>query len=190
MPRRERPVGVFDSRHYEVRQKIGIRTRYNIYEDGADEPFLQSKKKSFKLKEDFRFTDPESDDLIFRVKADSVLDISAAYDIVDERTGERVGSVKRSAMSMFKHEYQLLDADGNQVATISEDSWLKAFLRRNVTTLLPFSYSIDAPDGTHLGDIGEQFSFRDKYDIDIASDDLDPRLAVVGSVVIDAIEGN
>lgn len=181
---------MFESDHYEVRQKIGVRTRYNVYEGDSEKPFLQSKKKSFRLKEDFRFTDPETGDAVFRVKADSVLDISAAYDIVDERSGERVGSVKRSAMSMFKHEYALLDADGQQVATISEDSWVNAFLRRNVTTLFPFSYSIDAPDGTHLGDISEQFSLRDKYDIDLASDDLDPRLAVVGSVVIDAIEGN
>lgn len=181
---------MFDSRHYEVRQKISIGDRYNIYEGDDGEPFLQSKKKKFKLKEDFRFTDPATDEEVIRVKADSVLDIAAAYDIVDSRTDERVGSVKRSAMSMFKHEYALLDAEGTEVATVSEDSWLKAFLRRNLTTLIPFHYSIDAPDGTHLGDIGEQFSLRDKYDIDLASDDIDPRLAVVGAVVIDAIEGN
>lgn len=181
---------MFDSRHYEVRQKLGIRTRYNVYEGDAEEPFLTSKKKSFKLKEDFRFSDPESGDDLFRVRADSVLDISTAYDIVDERTGEQVGAVKRSVMSMFKHEYQLLDPEGNLVATVTEDSWIKAFLRRRVTTLLPFSYSIDAPDGTHVGDISEQFALRDKYDIDLASDDIDPRLVVVGAVVIDAIEGN
>ena len=181
---------MFESRHYEVRQKISIRTRYNVYEGDATEPFLTSKKKSFRLKEDFRFTDPETGDAVFRVKANSVLDIAAAYDIVDERNDERVGSVKRSAMSMFKHEYALLGPDGEQVATISEDSWINAFLRRNVTTLFPFNYSIDAPDGTHLGDISERFSLRDKYDIDLASDDVDPRLAVIGSIVIDAIEGN
>lgn len=181
---------MFESRHYEVRQKISVRTRYNVYEGDADEPFLQSKKKSFRLKEDFRFSDPETGEDVFRVRADSVLDIAAAYDIVDERTGERVGSVRRSAMSMFKHEYQLLDADGQQVATVSEDSWFNAFLRRKVTTLFPFNYSIDAPDGTRLGDVSERFSLRDRYDIDLASDDLDPRLAVIGAVVIDAIEGN
>lgn len=181
---------MFESRHYEVRQKLGIRTRYNVYEGDADEPFLTSKKKSFKLKEDFRFTDPETGEAVFRVRADSVLDVAAGYDIVDERTGDHVGSVKRSAMSMFKHEYQLFDADGNQVGTVSEDNWLMAFLRRQLSTLIPFSYSVDAPNGTELAEISERFSFRDKYDIDIASDDVDPRLLVVGAVVIDAIEGN
>jgi hypothetical protein len=181
---------VFDSRHYEVRQKLGIRTRYNVYEGDAADPFLTSKKKSFKLKEDFRFSDPETGEDVFRVRADSVLDISAAYDIVDERTGERVGSVKRSAMSMFKHEYQLLDADGNLVGTVSEDNWLMAFLRRQLSTLIPFTYSVDSPEGAELAEISERFSFRDKYDIDIESDDVDPRLLVVGAVVIDAIEGN
>lgn len=181
---------MFESRHYEVRQKISVRTRYNVYEGDDPDPILQSKKKSFRLKEDFRFSDPETGEDVFRVRADSVLDVAAAYDIVDERSDERVGAVKRSAMSMFKHEYQLLGPDGEHVATVSEDSWFNAFLRRNVTTLFPFNYSIDAPDGTHLGDVSERFSLRDRYDIDLASDDLDPRLAVVGAVVIDAIEGN
>jgi uncharacterized protein YxjI len=179
---------VFDATRYEVRQKLGIRTRYNVYEGDGDDPILTAKKKKLKLKEDFRFTTPGGEEA-FRVKADSVLDIAAAYDIVDSRTGERVGSVKREVASIFKHEYSLLDADGNVVAILREDNHLMAALRRLVTTLIPFSYDIVAPDGTAVGTVEEQFSLRDKYTIDLTGD-VDPRLAVVGTVVVDAIEGN
>jgi uncharacterized protein YxjI len=182
---------VFDALRYEVRQKIRIGNTYNIYEAGADEPFLESAQKKFRLKEDFRFDDPETGEERFRVKADSVLDITAAYDIVDSRTDERVGSVKRSAKSFFKHEYALLGPDGEQVATVKEDNWLRAVLRRAVTTLIPFSYEIEGPNGDRLGDVSGQFTpVRDRYTIDLADDGLDPRLAVIGTVVIDAIEEN
>ncbi|WP_136589622.1 LURP-one-related/scramblase family protein [Salinigranum halophilum] len=179
---------MFDATHYEVRQKLGIRTRYNVYEGDSDAPILTAKKKKLKLKEDFRFTTPDGEEA-FRVRADSVLDIAAAYDIVDSRTGERVGSLQREVASFFKHEYTLVDANGTRVAVLREDNHLMAALRRLVTTLIPFSYDIVAPDGTSLGSVDEQFSFRDRYTIDLTGD-LDPRLAVVGTVVVDAIEGN
>jgi uncharacterized protein YxjI len=156
---------MFDGNRYEVRQKIKL-----------------------KLKEDFRFTTPDGEEA-FRVRADSVLDISAAYDIVDARTDERIGSVRREVASFFKHEYTLLDADGEVVAILREDNRLMAALRRLVTTLIPFSYDIVGPDGTPLGSVDEQFSFRDTYAIELTGD-VDPRLAVVGTVVVDAIEGN
>lgn len=182
---------MFDARRYEVRQKIRIGNKYNVYEAGADEPFLESAQKKFRLKEDFRFDDPETGEERFRVKADSVLDIAAAYDIVDSQSGERVGSIKRSAKSFFKHEYALVGPDGQQVATVKEDNWVRAALRRGLTTLIPFSYDIEAPDGSHLGDVSEQFTpVRDRYTIDLVDDGLDPRLAVIGTVVIDAIEEN
>jgi uncharacterized protein YxjI len=182
---------MFDARRYEVREKIAIGSKYNVYEDGSDEPILQSKKKKLRLKEDFRFTDPESGEEVFRVRASKMLDVSAAYDIVDSRTGEAVGAVKRKFKSFAKHEYELLDADGNVVALVKEDSLLGALVRRFVTTLLPFTYHITSPDGAATyGEIHERFSFRDKYDIELRDGDLDPRLAVIGAVVIDAIEGN
>lgn len=180
---------MFDSRHYEVRQKISLGNKYNVYED--DEQILTSAQKKFKLKEDFRFSDPETDEEVFRVKADSVLDFASAYDIVDRRTDERVGSVRRKpSSSFFVHEYELLDPDGDVVATVSEESLVKAALRRFLTTLIPFAYTIESPAGEHLGDLSGQFSLRDQYTVDLASDDLDPRLAVIATIVIDAIESN
>ncbi|EJN58193.1 hypothetical protein SAMN04487950_0223 [Halogranum rubrum] len=181
---------MFDASRYEVRQKLRIGNKYNVYE--GDENILESAQKKFRLKEDFRFNDPETGEERFRVKADSVLDVAASYDIVDSRTGDRIGSVKRSVKSFFKHEYALVDASGSVVATVKEDGWLRAILRRNLTTLIPFSYDIEGPSGEHFGDVSEKFTpVRDKYTIDLSGDgQLDPRLVVIGTVVIDAIEEN
>jgi len=181
---------VFDVAHYEVRQRFSIGNKYTIYEGDDDAPILESAQKKFRLKEDFRFTDPDGGVERFRVKASSVLDVAAAYDVEDSQTGERIGAVKRSAWSFFKHEYALLAPDGDVVGYLREDNKLMAMLRRFVTTLIPFSYDIVAPDGTKVGDVGEQFSFRDKYSIDLHDDSIDPRLAVIGTVVVDAIEEN
>lgn len=178
---------MFDGTHYEVRQKIRLGNKYRIYE--GDTAILESAQKRFRLKEDFRFTDPDSGEERFRVKAGSILDIASAYDVVDSETGERIGSVRRSVMSFFKHEYELLGPDGDTVATVTEDNAVMALARRHVTTLIPFNYDIVSPSGEKLGDVSESLSFRDKYNIDVTGD-IDPRLAVVGMVVIDAIEEN
>jgi uncharacterized protein YxjI len=177
---------MFDASTYEVRQRFGLSNRYNVYEDG--EQILASKQKRFKLKEEFSFTTTDGQDA-FRVKAGSVLDIAGTYDIVDLRTGDRVGAVRREVVSLFRHEYTLLAPDGSAVATLREDSRLLAALRRLVTTLIPFSYDIVGPDGTSLGRVKEGLSLRDRYAIELTGD-IDPRLAVVGTVVVDAIEGN
>ncbi|WP_313693767.1 LURP-one-related/scramblase family protein [Halorarum halobium] len=178
---------MFDGSRYEIQQKIAIGNAYVVSEEGRE--ILASKQKKLKLKEDFRFTDADGGEELFRVKADSVLDTSAAYDIEDSRTGERVGSVKRSLKSLLKHEYQLLGPDGDVVATVKEDNWLRAFVRRMVTTLLPFAYVVEADDGSEVGRIEGAFSFRDRYTVSV-SGDIDPRLVVIAAVVIDAIEEN
>ncbi|KTG09547.1 hypothetical protein AUR64_13930 [Haloprofundus marisrubri] len=182
---------MFDSTVYEVRQKFGIGNKYTVYEGEGSEAILTSKQKKLRLKEDFRFNDADTDEERIRVRASQMLDVNAAYDIVDSRTDEPIGAVKRRVSSFLKHEYELHDAAGNVVALVKEDNHVMAAIRRLVTTLLPFSYSITSPDGSETyGTISEQFSFRDKYHISLADGALDPRLVVVGSVVIDAIEDN
>ena len=180
---------MFDADSYEVRQKFRLRDSYAIYEEGRDDPILTSAQKRFRLKEDFRFEDADTGEEAFRVRAGSVLDLASTYDIVDSRTGERIGAVKRSPLSFFRQEYALLGPDGEEVGTIREDGLLRAAVRRYVTTLIPFSYDIVGPNG-RVGTVSESLSLRDRYAVEFESDAIDPRLAVIGAVVIDAIEEN
>lgn len=198
---------MFESNAYEVRQKMSIGNKYNIYEGTGDdaEHILQAKQKILKMKEDFRFQDPETEEDVIRVTTDEVIDYKATYTIVDVRNDEIIGAVERlSSSSSLRQKWGLFEAseddEAEQVGVLKEDSLLKAFLRRQVTGLIPIAFDIYEPekslskdgstDRDQIAEIEGAFSFRDKYTIEVEDDDLDPRLAVIGAAVIDAIEAN
>ncbi|MFB6168291.1 MAG: hypothetical protein ABEJ43_05530 [Haloferacaceae archaeon] len=183
---------MFDGDRYEVQQKaLSIGNTYTISEgpEGAVEPILQAKQKLLQMKEDFRFTAPDGEELRFRVTTDQVLDLKGSYQVVDERTDEVVGAIERESLGFFRQEWGLVGPDGERAATVSEDSLAKALLRRHVTGLLPVAFEVRGPDGGVRANIDGSFSLRDHYTIQI-HDDIDPRLVVIASAVIDAIEAN
>lgn len=84
------------------------------------------KQKAFKLKEAVTvFADVEQTQPLFTINADRVLDFSAQYHFTD-RSGARIGSVRRQGMkSLWKARYDILSNNG-QVMTIQEASaWTK-----------------------------------------------------------------
>ena len=93
-----------------------------------------SKQKALKLKEDIRvYTDEDKNTELICIKARSVIDFGAGYDITDSQTGEAVCSFKREGLkSMLKDSWKVMDSSGNQIGTISEDSGLLAIVRRFV----------------------------------------------------------
>lgn len=176
---------MFDSNKYEVRQKlVSIGKKYNVYE--GEEQILQCTKKKLKLKEDFRFESVEGEPVL-RITTDQVIDVAATYNVVDETTDKPVGAVKQD-FTFLKHRWQILDPEGKQIATVREDSMPMALARRFVTTLIPFSYVIKQ-NGNELGFIDGQFAVRDKYSIEV-DEEIDPRLAIAATVLIDAMESN
>lgn len=158
---------MFGGRRYEVREELGFGASYGVYADQGDEPLLLSSEESLAIKEDFRFAEPDSGEQVLWVKAESVLDVAAVYDVIDERTGEYVGAIERNVTSMLKHSYTVRNHRGDEVATIREDSWPKAVIRRNVTSALPFTYHITGSEGKAYGTISEGLGFRDQYSIEL-----------------------
>ena len=85
------------------------------------------KQKMFKLKEDINiFTDENQSQQRFNIKADRVIDFSARYNFTDEQ-GQPNGSIKRQGMrSIWKANYDVFDAAGNQIFKINEENgWVK-----------------------------------------------------------------
>ena len=97
-------------------------------------PLAVSEQKAFKLKEDIRVKDgsaqgPE----ILQIKADRIVDFSAAYKVTDSQTGEVVGSLRRKGWSsLFRDSWEILDAEGIVRGKVTEDSPWKAAVRRTV----------------------------------------------------------
>ena len=181
---------MFESEVYEIKQKLmAFGNKYSIYEDG--EKILDSGQKKLKLKEDFRFKDTEGNPIL-KVTTDQILDVAASYTVVDERNDETVGALKRK-FTFFAHEWEIIGADNRVIGTLKEDNKIMALARRFVTTLIPFSYRIISQKGNDIGKLDGKFSIRDRYVLDLSDDkedELDPRLGVAASVLVDAIEKN
>ncbi|MBA4124778.1 MAG: hypothetical protein H0X72_20230 [Acidobacteria bacterium] len=87
------------------------------------------KQKLFKLKEDINvFADESQTKLLFNIKADRIIDISARYNFTSS-SGQFIGSIKRQGMrSIWKAHYEISDANNQQVLQISEENaWTKVF---------------------------------------------------------------
>lgn len=85
------------------------------------------KQKLLKLKEDINvFADENQTQLLFNIKADRMLDFSANYRFTNSQ-GKTVGSIRRKGMrSIWKANYEIFDAAGNQVLQINEENgWVK-----------------------------------------------------------------
>lgn len=180
---------------YLVRKRVlsVIGGKFEIFDQDGN-VVLFSKMAAFKLKEDIRlFTDESMTTELISIKARSIMDFSAAYDVVDTATGQKIGALKRKGWkSMFRDEWIVMDAYDTEVGGIQEESAVLAFLRRFVTNLIPQTYNVQI-GGTSVAEFKQNFNpFVTKLTLDFSSDRhqrLDRRLGIAAGVLLCAIEG-
>lgn len=105
---------------------LAIATQIHV-QDAAGGTVAYMKQKLLKLREDIDvFADQSQSQLLYNIKADRVIDFSARYNFADA-SGKTIGSIKRKGMrSLWKANYEIADAAGNQVMTINEENgWVK-----------------------------------------------------------------
>ena len=99
---------------YLIRRKVltVFGQKFHVY-DGHGSLIGFSQQKAFKLKEDIRFyTDETMTDERLVIQARTMLDISAAYDVIDGKTGNRVGMLQRQGFkSLFRDEWHVFDEE-------------------------------------------------------------------------------
>jgi uncharacterized protein YxjI len=103
---------------------IGTRIRVT---DATGRQVAYARKKKFKLKEDVRvYEDEDQTRLLFRMKADRMIDFSARY-AISGPDGNHIGAVGRLGMrSLWSSAYLLADATGEQAGSIREENaWVK-----------------------------------------------------------------
>ena len=151
------------------------------------------KQKAFKLKEEITvFADEAMKEPQLRIKARSIMDVSATYDVTDANSGEVVGAMQRKGLrSLIRDEWAILDTEEVEIGKVIEDSGALALLRRFIK-LIPQTFHVKIGD-TQIGEIKQRFNpFILAYDVDFTADtnsDVDPRLAVAAVVLLLAIEG-
>jgi hypothetical protein len=105
---------------------VTIGTRIKI-KDAAGRQVAYVRKKKFKLKENVGvYRDEDQSRLLFRMKADRMLDFSARY-AISGPDGHPIGGVGRWGMkSLWSSAYVLDDAYGTEAGSIREENpWTK-----------------------------------------------------------------
>lgn len=179
---------------FTIRRKILtiLGAKFHIYNaDGGLMGFC--KQKAFKLKEDIRiYTDESTSDERMAILARSVIDFSAAYDVIDSRQQQKVGALRRRGLSsLFRDEWHVLDEEDAQIGTIREDSMLMAMLRRFLSNWIPQKFHLTDASGRTLAELRTHFNpFVHKMTVNVYPDcPLNPLLVLAAGVLMMAIEG-
>lgn len=176
------------------RQVLALTGKIRLY--APDERLvLYCQQKMFRLKEDIRvFSDEDMSQELLCIQARNIIDFSAAYDVIDSATNEKVGVLRRKGFrSLLRDEWEILDTQDRMLGVLREDSETRALLRRLLLgTLLPQDYDIFIGD-TRVADLRQRFSlFRYEMDLDFGMDTarrLDHRLGIAAAILLGIIEG-
>lgn len=179
---------------YTIRKKILtlMGAKFHIY-NGVGELIGFSKQKAFKLREDIRvYRDESMDQEMLRIKARSIIDFSAAYDVVDPRTEQRIGVLKRAGLtSIMRDSWIVMDGHERQVGKIEEDSMLLALVRRFLSNLVPQAFSLTGTDGTELATFRTHFNpFVHRMTVRVHDNcPLDQAVPLAAGILLVAVEG-
>jgi uncharacterized protein YxjI len=185
----------FQFNEYVLKRQVFALTGKLRFYDPQNELVLFSEQKMFKLREDIRvFADEKKTQEVLAIKARQILDFSAAYDVIDSSTGEKVGALRRKGLkSILRDEWEVLDAGDRAIGVLFEDSMVLAMVRRFVLgSWLPQNYDLTIGD-ERVADLKQRFNpFRYEMDIDFSMDTsrrLDHRLGLAAAVLLAIIEG-
>jgi len=156
---------------------------------------LFSEQKMFKLREDIRiYSDEQKSQEVLSIKARKIIDFSAAYDVVDSATGQKVGALRRKGLkSILRDEWEVLGPNDEVIGLLFEDNMGLAMLRRLLLgSLLPQNYDLTFGQ-ERVADVKQRFNlFRYELDVDFTVDvnrRLDHRLGLAAAILLALIEG-
>lgn len=181
------------SKYLLKRQVFALAGKFRVYEPGG-QLVLFSEQKMFKIREDIRvYSDESKTQEVLMIKARQIMDFSAAYDVVDSATGQKVGALRRKGLaSILRDEWEVLDVGDNVIGKLFEDSMGLALVRRFLSNLVPQNYDITF--GTNrVADLKQPFNpFAYQLDLDFSMDInkvLDRRLGIAAGILLAAVEG-
>lgn len=176
------------------RQAIALTGKFRFY-DPMGNLVMFSEQRMFKLREDIRvYADEEKMREVLSIKARQIIDFSAAYDVVDSETNQKVGALRRKGWSsLLRDEWEVLDANDNVIGALFEDSMGLALLRRFLLgSWLPQNYDITLGE-TRVADLKQNFNlFVYELNLDFSMDPsqrLDRRLGIAAGILLAVVEG-
>lgn len=191
-------AGRFSHNHYVISRKLLKLLGGTFFvHDPNGNLVLYANLKAFKLKEDIRlYTGEDKTEEILSIKARSILDFGATYDVTDAKSGQRIGSLRRKGFeSMFQDSWAILDPQDRELGTIREDSTILALIRRfieYVSFFLPQKFNAEIGGRSVAQYIQRKNPFTSKLEADFTPDTgnlFDRRLALAAGILLVAIEG-
>ena len=188
-------TGVLELNQYMIKEKFWkIFGNKFWFEDVNEKRYGFCEQKRFKLKEDIRiYSDESKSHEWLKIKQKQMVDAWGGYDIVDSGSGEHIGTVRRKFWaSVLRTRWHLLDAAGNEVGMLIEDSMGYALVRRIfLGRLLPKKFHIEIGGGGEFVTMRQMFNpFIKKLVVNIPpSHPLDRRFIAGLAIVIAAIDG-
>lgn len=194
---------------YTIRRKVFkiFGAAFHIY-DPAGKLVGYCKQKAFKLKEDIRiFTDEDCTSELLAIKARSIIDFGANYDVfvgggseggsTGAGAGDSLGSFRRKGLksTFFRDHWLILDRAGTQVAEMVEEGGFLSFARRYidfVSLIAPQKFVLKKMDGSVVARYRQHFNiFVYRLSVAVEKDDpqLDDLMILAGGCLICAIEG-
>ena len=188
-------TGVLDLNQYMIREKFWkIFGNKFWFEDVNEKRYGFCEQKRFKLKEDIRiYSDESKSHEWLKIKQKQMVDAWGGYDIMDSVSGEHIGTVRRKFWaSVLRTRWHLLDAAGNEVGMLIEDSMGYALARRLLLgILLPKKFHVEIGGGAEFVTMRQMFNpFIKKLVVNIPPNHpLDRRFIAGLAIVIAAIDG-
>jgi hypothetical protein len=188
-------TGVLDLNQYMIRGKFWkIFGNKFWFEDVNEKRYGFCEQKRFKIKEDIRiYSDESKSHEWLKIKQKQLVDAWGGYDIMDSESGEHIGTVRRKFWaSVLRTKWHLLDAAGNEIGILIEDSMGYALARRFLLgILLPKKFHIEIGGGAEFVTMRQMFNpFIKKLVVNIPpSHPLDRRFIAGLAIVIAAIDG-
>jgi uncharacterized protein YxjI len=186
---------VFAHNRYLVRRKVLTLAgaKFHIFDPDGHLLFF-SRMKAFTLREDIRlYRDESMNEELLLIQARQIIDFSAAYDVIDSRSKEKIGAFKRQGLrSLLRDSWIIMDAGDREIGAVREDSLLKALLRRGAANLIPQTFHVEM-QGATVCTYRQNFNpFVLKLNVDFSADTrslFDRRLGIAGAILLGAIEG-
>ncbi|MHC4975972.1 MAG: LURP-one-related/scramblase family protein [Planctomycetota bacterium] len=189
--------GTPEAESFTIRRKVikFFGAGFHIY-DATGQLVGYCKQKAFRIREDIRiYTDETLADELMRISTTSVLDIAGLY-MVEIPDAGPLGGFRRKAMkSMLRDTWEVVNPEGQHIATIQEESGFKAFARRvheGLATLMPQKYILSSLDGSHIATYQRRFN-PVVHKLDVTVHNPTPKLVtlllIAGGCLLSAIEG-
>jgi uncharacterized protein YxjI len=185
---------IFQHNQYQLKRQVFALTGKFRFYDPLGNLVMYSEQKMFRLREDIRvYSDESKSQEVLMIKARQIIDFSAAYDVVDSITNQKVGALRRKGLqSMLRDEWEVLDVNDNRIGTLFEDSMGLALLRRFLSSLIPQNYDI-VIGSSRVADLKQNFNpFTYHLSMDFSMDtsrQLDRRIGIAAGILLAAIEG-